>query len=120
MKKTAISPPIRFLEKVIAHPQRRGERFNWHHIAAAVHHVGMDRSLQAERMLKKLVQFKGTIAMQSSSDLPHSMSPESMIQSLALQSLLHRNKRKHRALARRVAATTHIDLVAEIAKSSSR
>lgn len=120
MKKPTISPPIRFLEKVIARPAKRGERFNWHHIISAVHHVGLDRSLQAERMLKKLVKFKGTIAMESSSDLPHSMSPESMMQSLALQSLLHRGKRKHRDLARRVAATTHFDLVAEIAKSSSR
>jgi hypothetical protein len=120
MKKPPLSPPIRFMDKVIAGSNRRRERFNWHHILSAVHHLGQDHSIQAERLLMRLVKYKGTIPLQPGSDLPHSMSPESMIQSLALQSLLHRNKRKHRNLARRVAATTRIDLLAEIAKSSSR
>lgn len=113
-----VSPSIRYLRRVIAQPPKRGERFGWHHIIVALHHVAADPSTEAERLLQQVVAYTGELPLDRRWDLPHSMSPESMIQSLALQSLARRNKRKHHDLIARVARTTQSDLLAAIVRSS--
>lgn len=119
MSTRAVSPSIRFLRRVIA-PGRRRERFRWHHVVAALHHVAQDPSPAATRLLRTLAEFTGQLALDPRADLPHSMSPETMLQSLAVQSLAERNRGKHRALIHRVVRTTHSDLLAAIAQSSLR
>jgi len=119
MKKTPkTSAAVDYLQKIVR--QKRTGRYGWHHILAAIHHAGEDPSANAERVLHNLVNFKGTIALRPHAGVTHCMSPENMMRSLALQSLLQRNKRKHRKLAHRLARSTRSDLLASIAKSSAR
>ena len=118
-KKTpAASPAIAFLHKVVG--PKGTARYGWHHILAAIHHAGEDPSVEAERVLHKIVDFKGTIVLTPRAGVTHCMSPENMMRSLALQALLQRNKGKHRKLAHQLARSTRSDLLACIAKSSAR
>ncbi len=119
MTTRVVSPSIRFLRKVIA-PARRGKRFRWHHIVSALHHVAQDPSPAATLLLRTLAEFSGHLSLDPRADLPHSMPPEIMLQSLAVQSLAQRNRGKHRALIHRVVRTAHSDLLAAIAQSSLR
>jgi hypothetical protein len=119
-KKPTPTPAIRFLTRVISRPRKKGERYGWHHIISAIHHVGQDPSAPAERTLERIVAFKGSVSLTSYAGVPHSMSPEDMMRSLALQSLLQRDKPRHRKLAHRLAASTRIDLLAGIAKTCAK
>ncbi len=61
---------------------------------------------QAERLLLGIVRFEGRLRLNVSSDMPHSMPPEDMLKSLAIQALARWTGLAHPLDMERVQATT--------------
>ena len=92
-----------YLRRVIAGVPVEGPGFRWTDILAALRVVAGDGSEDAVALLRRMLDFDGELMLDEESSLPHSMSPEDMLRSLALQALAKRDREKHRDAIKRVA-----------------
>jgi len=64
------------------------EEFRWEDLHAAMREViSVELSPDAEHLLLAMLRFDGRIRFEASSEIPHSMPPEDMLKSLAVQAL---------------------------------
>lgn len=64
-----------------------GRGFHWPHVLGLLHELCKERSAQSEALLRRAAQFKGTLRLDPAQGLPHSMSPEDFLRSVAVQTL---------------------------------
>ncbi len=69
---------------------------------------------EAERLLLDLIRFEGRLRLTVSSEMPHSMSPEDMLKSLAVQTLARWTGLAHLREMRRVQLTTQSSSLASL------
>ena len=105
-----------YLNRIVAGGPGEGGKCRWTDIVAAVRAAADDPSEDAEAMLRKVLDFEGDLALEEDSSLPHSMAPEDMLRSIAVQALAERNKEKHRDAITRVAGSTDSERLKAIAR----
>jgi hypothetical protein len=81
-----VSNPLQILHRVVAAPA--AEEYRWESLLAAMRTlVSAPPNLEVEQLLLAVLRFEGEFRLARSSELPHSMSPEEMLKSLAIQAL---------------------------------
>ena len=96
--------PRQLLQDAIA--TDHGELERWENILAAIRMLTSVRpSSEAERLLLAVLRFGGQLRLDPSSELPHSMSPEEMLKSMAVQALGHWTGLTYISAMQRVQAT---------------
>lgn len=93
-----------------------GHRATWHHTLALTHAVAANRSPESEAVLRDVALFEGKLVLDPAPGLPHAMSPEDMLRSLALQVLWEWNPKQHRDVLKQLARHARNDAVAAMAR----
>ena len=78
--------------------------------------VSDERSAESEALLREVALFDGKFLLDEEAGLPHAMSPEDMLRSLAAQTLAKWDRRRHRDVIRQVSRTTSSGLAAAIVR----
>jgi hypothetical protein len=112
---------LRFLESAIAaRPVVRAE-YRWQDLVGAMQAViSAPPDPEAERTLLAVLRFKGTIHLGEGSEGPHSMPPEDMLKSIAIQALARWTGPAHLEEMRRVEATTPSSALRSIVRDAIR
>jgi hypothetical protein len=107
---------LRFLESAItARPVARAE-YRWRDLVGAMQAViSAPPDPEAERTLLAVLRFEGMIHLGEGSEGPHSMPPEDMLKSLAIQAIARFTGATHLDEMRRVEATTSSSALRSIA-----
>jgi hypothetical protein len=116
-----MSDASRFLESAIAaHPVARAE-YRWQDLMGAMQAViSAPPDPEAERTLLSVLRSEGTIHLGEGSEGPHSMPPEDMLRSLAIQALTRWTGPAHLEEMRRVEATTPSSALRSIVRDAIR
>lgn len=94
-------------------PDVPGKRFQWPHVLSLVQEVRAVQSPESEEVLRALAQYERELILDESAGLPHSMSPEDMLRSLAVQALGNWNPARHQDAIRRAGELADSDRVLE-------
>ena len=70
--------------------------------------------MEGESLLLEILRFEGRLQIDLSSEMPHSMSPEDMLKSLAIQALARWTGLAHLPEMQRVQLTTHSSSLASL------
>jgi len=115
-----LTASLRLLENAVSTTQGRVES-RWADLLEAVHTViALPFDGKVERVLLEVTRFEGPLNLSEASDLPHSMSPENMLKSLAIQSLGKRTGLTHLKDLKRVEATTTSPVLRSIVRATIR
>ena len=104
------------LRRLLAGGLIEGRRPKWTHALWLMKTVGDQRSPEAEALLREVARFDGKFLLDEEAGLPHSMSPEDMLRSIAAQTLAGWDRRRHRDVIRRVSSTAGPGLAAAIVR----
>jgi len=81
---------------------------HWPHVLGMLVQICRARSPESEAVLREAAEFEGTLALDPERGLPHSMSPEDFLRSIAVQTLGKWDKTLHQdAIIRAVALADH-------------
>ena len=98
-------------------PDQEGQRYQWPHVLAMLQQVRTEPSADSEDVLRALAQYEGRLLLDEEAGLPHSMSPEDLLRSLAVQTLGQWNAARHADAIRRAAELADTDRVVRQARS---
>jgi hypothetical protein len=102
-----MSEPLQILDKLITRSAACSGEFSWNELLVAIRSVvAVPLAWEGERTLLALLRFGGRIPLTASSEVPHSMSPENMLKSLAVQGLGKWTGLTHLLEMQRLQATT--------------
>src|SRR5206468_3341953 len=108
------------LEGAVATPPTVAE-YRWAELVDATHTViSAPLDWEGERVLLAITRFEGALPLSESSELPHSMSPEDMLKSLAIQALGKWTGLTHLKEMQRVEATTVSPVLRSIIRTTIR
>ncbi len=94
-----------YLNRVISPQQGTGMEFDWEDILGAVDIVFAEPfNRETERVMLAALRFAGPVRLAESSEIPHSMAPEEMLKSFAVQWLARETGLTHLLEMRRVQA----------------
>lgn len=110
------------LERMLAAPvppPGPGEpAYHWHHVLGALHAVCAEPSPESVEVLRRVAVFEGRYRLDEEAGLPHAMSPEDLLRSLAVQTLAQWDRERHRDVIARAAELSDSEHVAAIARSA--
>lgn len=93
---------------LLAGQHLEGRAFHWQHVVGLLQELCKERSTESEALLRQAAQFKGTLKLDEAQGLPHSMSPEDFLRSVAVQTLGRWDPVLHQdAIVRAVALADH-------------
>lgn len=79
---------VQLLRQIVADGGSAGRAYRWSELLAAMEEVvSTPPTQEVERFLLAVLRFSGRVPLDPASELPHSMSAEEMLKSLALQAL---------------------------------
>ena len=105
------------LRRLLAGGNHQGVRFHWHHVLGLMQALSVDPSDETEQILVEAATFKAQLLLEPGPGMPHSMPPEFLLRSLAMQLLARRDRKRYRALFRQIARTSPSERLAEMARS---
>jgi hypothetical protein len=109
--------PLQTLEGIVA-ARETGEEYRWEQLLSAMRSLISGPPIpEVERLLVALLRFDGEIRLHPDSELPHSMPPEEMLKSLALQTLARWAGLTYLREMQRVQATAASPVLAGIART---
>jgi len=111
-----VSAAHQHLRRLLAGGLIEGRRPRWTHALWLMKTVSEEQSPESEAVLREVALFDGKFLLDEEAGLPHSMSPEDMLRSIAAQTLAGWNRRRHRDVIRHVAKTTGPGLAAAIVR----
>jgi len=97
-------------------PQGRPLRTDWPHLLGSLAEVCGHRSEQSTAVLRKAATFQGKLLLDRERGLPHSMSPEDFLRSVAVQTLGRWNRTLHRDVIVRATALADHECVLTYAR----
>src|SRR6266566_3566721 len=108
-------------QAVLEQPSNRRE-YRWEALLAAIEAVASSDSIgwEAERVLLRVVRFEGELRLSEDSESPHSMSPEEMLKSVAIQALAKWTGLTHLLEMERIEATAASPVLAAIVRATIR
>jgi hypothetical protein len=111
---------IQLLNQTVSEVPSNRSVYRWEDLRAAIEAVAASDSLgwEAERVLLRVVRFEGELRLSEESELPHSMSPEEMLKSVAIQTLVRRTGLTHLRELQRVEATAASPVLASIVRAT--
>ena len=81
-----MSSPLQILHMVVTAPAE--EDYRWESLLASMRAlVSVPPTTEVEQLLLAVLRFEGELRLDPRSEIPHSMSPEEMLKSLAIQAL---------------------------------
>jgi hypothetical protein len=104
------------LERMLAGTGLGQGSYRWHHVLGALQAVCGERSSESEAVLRKAATYEGRLRLDEAAGLPHSMSPEDLLRSIALQTLGEWDRDRHRDVIARAAELADSDHVVVIAR----
>lgn len=104
------------LRRLLAGGLIEGRRPKWTHALWLMKTVGDERSPESEALMREVALFDGKFLLDEEAGLPHSMSPEDMLRSIAAQTLAGWDRRRHRDVIRHVSKTAGPGLAAAIVR----
>lgn len=104
------------LRRLLAGGLIEGRRPRWTHALWLMKAVGDQRSPESEALMREVALFNGKFVLDEEAGLPHSMSPEDMLRSIAAQTLAGWDRRRHRDVIRHVAKTAGPGLAGTIVR----
>ena len=104
------------LRRLLAGGLIEGRRPRWTHALSLMKAVTDERSAESEALLREVALFDGKFLLDEEAGLPHAMSPEDMLRSLAAQTLAKWDRRRHRDVIRQVSRTASSGLAAAIVR----
>jgi len=111
-----VSAAHQHLRRLLAGGLIEGRRPRWTHALWLMKTVGEERSPESEALLREVALFDGKFLLDEEAGLPHSMSPEDMLRSIAAQTLAGWDRHRHRDVIRHVAKTAGPGLAAAIVR----
>ena len=113
---------IQLLNQAVTEESSNRSVYRWEDLLAAIEAVAVGDSLgwDAERVLLRVVRFEGELRLNEDSEPPHSMSPEEMLKSVAIQALARWTGLTHLLEMRRVEATAASPVLASIVRATIR
>lgn len=113
---------IQLLNQAVTEEPSNRSVYRWEDLLAAIEAVAVGDSLgwDAERVLLRVVRFEGELRLNEDSESPHSMSPEEMLKSVAIQALVRWTGLTHLLEMRRVEATAASPVLASIVRATIR
>jgi hypothetical protein len=90
--------------------------FHWQQILSSLNEVIAHHSSESEAVLRAILEYDGPVPINGSAS-SHSLSPEDMMRSIAIQTLAKWDKDKHKDLIEKVAKKTDSHLLAAIANA---
>ncbi len=110
---------LQILEQAIQpHTAIANEEFRWEDLISAMRAViSVPLSSQTEHLLFSVLRFNGHIRLAASSELPHSMAPEDMLKSLAVQALGKWTGSAHVLEMQKVLVTTSSPALASVVRT---
>ncbi len=93
---------INTFREVLTGASETSIRFQWSEINQLMLDITVTHTQTTEAILRLILMFNGKIPLASGSDLPNLMSPEEMLKSLAIQSLINWTGAKYRSDFERV------------------
>ncbi len=103
------------LRRCLAGGLIQGRRATWQHALALLHAVADDHSTESESVLREVALYDGVLQLDTTAGLPHAMSPEDAMRSLAIQVLAQWDRKRHGDVIRAVGRNARNDVVAAIA-----
>jgi hypothetical protein len=104
------------LRRLLAGGLIEGRRPRWTHALALMKAAAAERSSESESLMREIALFDGKFLLVEEAGLPHAMSPEDMLRSIAAQTLASWDLRRHRDVIRHVARTGPSGLAAAIVR----
>jgi hypothetical protein len=104
------------LERMLSGLAQGGRPYGWQHMLGALQVVCGERSSESEAVLRKAAIYEGRCRLDEAAGLPHSMSPEDLLRSMALQTLGEWDRDRHRDVIARAAELADSDHVVVIAR----
>jgi hypothetical protein len=104
------------LERMLTGTGPGSQPYTWQHVLGALQAVCGERSSESEAVLRKAASYEGRCQLDEGAGLPHSMSPEDLLRSIAVQSLAEWDRNRHRDVIARAAALADSEHVAAIAR----
>jgi hypothetical protein len=105
-----------YLRSLLAGEGVAGRRPHWKHVHAILHAVTLDESEESHLLLRDVAVFEGTLDLDPRHGMPHSMPPEEMLRSVAVQTLGRWDRHRHRDVIGHVAAHAGTDHLVAIAR----
>lgn len=107
---------IELIEEILT-PAVAGEKeFLWQDIMAAMSDILQTHTEETEALLRRILDFEGTIRLSPRSDIPGAMEPENMLRSLSVQALSLWRGQTYLKVFRRLHAATPSPALAGIVK----
>ena len=104
------------LRRLLAGGLIEGRRPRWTHALSLMKAAGDERSAESEALMREIALFDGKLLLDEEAGLPHAMSPEDMLRSIAAQTLAGWDRRRHRDVIRHVAETSTSGLASAIVR----
>jgi hypothetical protein len=93
-----------------------GRAYNWQQVLGALQAVGEQQCNESEAVLRKVAVYEGDYLLDEGAGLPHAMSPEDLLRSLAVQTLAAWDLERHRDVITRAAELAESDNLAALAR----
>ena len=108
---------VQLLRQVVADVDSMGRAYRWSEVLAAMEEVvSVPPTPEVERILLAVLRFSGGVHLDTTSELPHSMSAEEMLKSLAIQALGRWTGTSYLSEMQRVGASARSPLLSGIAR----
>ena len=104
------------LRRLLAGGLIEGRRPRRTHALSLLKAAAEERSAESEALMRKIALFDGKLLLDEEAGLPHAMSPEDSLRSIAAQTLAGWNRRRHRDVIRHVAETSTSGVAAAIVR----
>ncbi|WP_161968005.1 hypothetical protein [Fimbriiglobus ruber] len=116
-----MSTAIELLSQAVAERPSTQTEYRWEDLLGAMRAViASPLGWEAERTLLAVTRFDGTLHLNADSETPHSMSPEEMLKSLAIQAIAKWTGPTHLTEMQRVEATATSSVLGSIVRSVMR
>ena len=115
-----MTPEIQLLSQAVSEEPLNRSVYRWDDLLAAIETVAGSDSLgwEAESVLLRVLRFEGELELSDDSEHPHSMSPEEMLKSVAIQTLAKRTGLTHLLEMQRIEATAASPVLASIVRAT--
>jgi hypothetical protein len=113
---------IQLLNQAVSEAPSNRREYRWDELLDAIEAIAAGESFgwEAERALLRVVRFEGELCLSEDSEPTHSMSPEEMLKSVAIQTLAKRTGLTHLLDMQRVEATAASPVLASIVRATIR
>lgn len=104
------------LERMLAGGGLGGRPYHWQHVLGVLDAVCGERSSESEAVLRKAAAYEGRYQLDEGAGFPHSMCPEDLLRSMAVQTLAAWDLERHRDVITRAAELADSDHLVAIAR----